>query len=161
MNTIPNPGSEGSGGDGSPTTGDTPGQTDNSQLVTSGPISVSPDGGSTDEPFPKPDVEYDFCVSLANAGKLPSGPFFVRFTLSGDQDPPLDLDFQQDAGLAAGSTTQGVVHYGKFPNTFAVYHLTACIYSNSAPETAINCAGAYDITINSESASDSGSGGSN
>ena len=63
--------------------------------------------------------------------------------VSGDQDPPLDLDFQQDAGLAAGCTIQAVVHYGKFPNTFAVYHLTACIYSKSAPETAINCAGAW------------------
>jgi hypothetical protein len=161
MNTIPSPGSEGTGIGDSPTVGDTPGQTDNSQLVTSGPISVSPDGGSTDEPFPKPDIDYDFCVSLANVGKLPSEPFFVRFTLSGDQDPPLDLDFQQDAGLAGGAAVQVVVHYGKFPNKFAVYHLTACIYSKSAPEKAINCAGAYDITINSESPSNSGSGGNN
>jgi len=153
MNTTPDPGSEG--------TGDTAGQTDDTQLVTTGVVSVSPDGGSTDEPFPKPNVEYDFCVCLANAGKLPSGQFFVRFTLSGDQDPPLDLDFQQDVGLAAGSTIKAVAHYGTFPNKFAVYHLTACIYSKSAPETAINCAGPYDITINSESPSDSVSGGSN
>jgi hypothetical protein len=109
MNTIPSPGSEGTGIGDSPTVGDTPGQTDNSQLVTSGPISVSPDGGSTDEPFPKPDIDYDFCVSLANAGNFPSEPFFVRFTLSGDQDPPLDLDFQQDAGLAGGATIQAFV----------------------------------------------------
>src|SRR5260370_14637114 len=111
MNTIPSPGS-----DDSPIIAETNGKTDNSQLVTSGPISVSPDGGSTDEPFPKPDIEYDFCVSLANAGKLPSESFFVRFTLSGDQDPPLDLDFQQDAGLDAEATVRAVVHYGKFPN---------------------------------------------
>ena len=83
-------------------------------------------------------------------------PFFVRFNLSGDQDPPLDLDFQQDAGLDAGATVQAVVHFGKFPNKFATCDLTACIYSTSAPEKAINCAGDYSLTINTESAPDPG-----
>jgi hypothetical protein len=135
-------------------------KTDDSKLVTTDTVYVSPDGGTTDEAFPKPDVEYDFCVDVANASELPSGPFFVRFNLSGDQDPPLDLDFSQDAGLDAGATVKAVAHFGRFPNKFATYHLEACIYSTSAPEKPINCAGSFDITVNTESASDSDSAGS-
>jgi len=86
-------------------------KTDDSKLVTTDTVYVSPDGGTTDEAFPKPNVEYDFCVDVANAGELPSGSFFVRFNLSGDQDPPLDLDFKQDAGLDAGATVKAVVHF--------------------------------------------------
>src|SRR5262249_38993712 len=133
-------------------------KTDDSKLVTTDTVYVSPDGGTTDEAFPKPNVEYDFCVDVANAGELPSGSFFVRFNLSGDQDPPLDLDFTQDDGLDAGATLKAVVHFGSFPNKFATYHLEACIYSSSAPEKAINCAGSFDFTINTESSGDSGSG---
>jgi hypothetical protein len=134
-------------------------KTDDSKLVTTDTVYVSPDGGTTNEAFPKPNIEYDFCVDVVNAGELPSGSFFVRFNLSGDQDPPLDLDFPQDAGLDAGATVKAVVHFGQFPNQFATYHLEACIYSSSAPETPINCAGSFDITINTESTSDSGSSG--
>ena len=135
-------------------------KTDDSKLVTTDTVYVSPDGGDTDEAFPKPNVEYDFCVDVTNASELPSGSFFVRFTLSGDQDPPKDLDFAQDAGLDAGAKVKAVVHFGQFPNKFATYHLDACIYSSSAPEKPINCAGSFDITINTESGSDSGSRGS-
>ena len=125
-----------------------PGKTDDSKLVSTDTVYVSPDGGTTDEPFPQPDVEYDFCADVANAGELPSGPFFVRFTLSGDQDPPINLDFAQDAGLDAGAAVKAVVHFGTtFPNQFATYQLDACIYSNSAPEKPINCAGSFGITI--------------
>jgi hypothetical protein len=133
--------------------------TDDSQLAATGTISISPDGRTTDEAFPKPGVEYDFCVNIVNPGKLPTGPFFVRFNLSGDQDPPLDLDFQQDAGLEAAATVQAVVHLGKFPNQFASYELTACVYSSSAPDKAIHCAGDYGFTVNTQSASDSADGG--
>ena len=59
-------------------------QTDDSKLVAPGTVFVSPDGGTTDEPFPQPDTEYDFCANIVNAGKLPSGGFFVLFKLSGD-----------------------------------------------------------------------------
>jgi hypothetical protein len=133
-------------------------KTDDSKLVTTDTVYVSPDGGDTDEAFPKPNVEYDFCVDVTNGGELPSGPFFVRFTLSGDQDPPKDLDFTQEAGLDAEASVRAVVHFGQFPDKFATYHLEACIYSSSAPEKPINCAGSFDITINTESTSDSGSG---
>jgi hypothetical protein len=132
-------------------------KTDNSKLVTTDTVYVSPDGGTTNEAFPKPNVEYDFRVDVMNGGQLSSGPFFVQFTLSGDQDPPKDLDFAQDAGLDAGASVKAVVHFGKFPNKFASYHLEACIYSPSAPEKPINCAGSFDITINTESTSDSSS----
>ena len=135
-------------------------KTDDSKLVTTDTVYVSPDGGTTDEAFPKPNVEYDFCVDVANAGELPSGAFFVRFNLSGGQDPPLDLDFTQDDGLDAAATVKAVVHFGRFPNEFIDYHLEACIYAKSAPEKPINCAGSFDFPINTESTSDSGSGGS-
>jgi hypothetical protein len=125
-------------------------KTDDSKLVTTDTGYVSPDGGDTNEPFPKPNVEYDFCVDVASAGELPSDSFFVRFNLSGDQDPPLDLDFTQDAGLDAGASAKAVVHFKQFPNKFATYHLEACIYSSSAPEKPINCAGSFDFTINTE-----------
>jgi hypothetical protein len=125
-------------------------KTDNSKLVTTDTVYVSPDGGTTDEAFPKPNVEYDFCVDVTNTSELSSGPFFVQFTLSGDQDPPKELDFAQDAGLDAGASVKAVVHFGTFPNKFASYHLDACIYSSSAPEKPINCAGSFDITINTD-----------
>jgi hypothetical protein len=136
-------------------------KTDDSKLLATDTVYVSPDGGITNEAFPQPNVEYDFCVDVTNAGELPSASFFVRFTLSGDQDPPKDLDFTQDEGLEKGASVKAVVHFNGFPNKFATYHLEACIYSSSAPENPINCAGSFDITINTESTSDSGSDGIN
>jgi len=135
-------------------------KTDDSKLVTTDTVYVSPDGGTTDEAFPRPNVEYDFCVDVTNGAQLPCGPFFVQFSLGGDQDPPKDIDFAQDAGLDAGASVRAVVHFGAFPNKFATYHLEACIYSSSAPEKPLNCAGSFDITINTESSSEASSGGS-
>ncbi len=42
-------------------------KTDDSKLVTTDTVYVSPDDGTTDEAFPKPNVEYNFCVDVANA----------------------------------------------------------------------------------------------
>ena len=128
-------------------------QKDNTHLTTTDTVYVSPDSGNTNEAFPQPGVEYDFCVDVANSSTLPSESFFVRFTLSGDQDPPKDLDFQQEAGLDANGTVKAVVHFGQFPNTFATYHLVACIYASSNPGSAINCSGSFDITINTQDSS--------
>jgi hypothetical protein len=131
-------------------------QTDASKLVTGQTVSVSPDGGTSNEPFPKPDVEYHFCVDVTNAGNLPSGPFFVQFRLTGDQDAPeelnlpKELNFAQDAGLDSGASVKAVVHFGTFPNKSVLYHLNACIFSSSAPEQPINCAGQFDFTVNTE-----------
>src|SRR5262249_15234760 len=126
--------------------GKAPDQTDDTQLRAVGTVFVSPDGGTTDEPFPKPDVEYDFCASVVNAGKLPSGPFSVLFQLSEDMDWKMSL--AQDAGLKAGASMLAVVHFGKFPNKFASYYLTADVYADSAPDKSISSAGSFEITIN-------------
>ena len=125
-------------------------KTDNSKLVATDTVYVSPDGGDTNEAFPKPNVEYDFCVDIANPGSLPSGPFFVKFTLSGDQDPPFEQSFAQDDGLDAEQTLRAVVHFGSFPNEFKSYFLEACIYSPSAPEAPISCAGSFEFAVNTE-----------
>src|SRR6185312_6839809 len=132
-------------------------KTDNTQLKATDTVYVSPDGGTTDESFPKQGVEYDFCVDVTNTGNLPSGPFYVHFTLSGDQNPPFEQDFKQDAGLDAGQSVKAVVHFGSFPNEFKDYLLEACIYSSSAPDKPINCAGTFDFPVNTE---DSGSSSS-
>jgi hypothetical protein len=124
---------------------------DNSGLVAPGPLSVSPDGGATDEAFPKPGVEYDFCLTVNNIGKSQTEAFFVRFNLSGDQDPPLDLDFTVDDGLDAGGTVQAVVHFGTFPNKFGVYNLSGTVYLKADPGTPLRPSVTYDITINSQS----------
>lgn len=146
------PNGDNAGSDGG---GDT--KTDNTQLTTTDTVYVSPDGGTTNEAFPKQGVEYDFCVDVTNTGKLPSGPFYVHFTLSGDQNPPFEQDFKQDAGLDAGQSVKAVVHFGSFPNEFKDYLLEACIYSSSAPDKPINCAGTFDFPVNTE---DSGSSSS-
>ena len=135
-------------------------QTDNTKLVAGPTVYVSPDGGTTDEPFPKPNVEYDFCVDVTNTGTLPSGPFYVHFSLSGDQNPPFEQDFQQEAGLDAGHSVKACVHFGSFPNEFKSYFLEACVYSPSAPDTPINCAGTFEFPVNTESEDSSGSSGS-
>jgi hypothetical protein len=120
-------------------------KTDSTKLVTTDTVYVSTDGGTTDEAFPKPGVEYDFCVEVSNASELPSGSFYVRFTLdngtggSGNQT----FDFKQDAGLDAGQSVKAVVHFGKFSDDDVDYTLSACIYSPSAPESPINCAGTF------------------
>jgi len=127
--------------------------TDPSKLVTTGILSVSPDGGANDEEFPTPGVEYDFFIRVVNDGDLPSGPFFVQFTLSSDADPPkelklpMQLNSAHDAGLDSGASVGAVVHFGTFPNEFTLYRLKACIFSSSAPEQPIHC-GETEFTVN-------------
>jgi hypothetical protein len=106
---------------------------------------VSPDGGKTDEAFPAPDVEYDFCTFIANTKKLPSGPFFVRFTLSGDLS--WEKDVPQDDGLKAGDSFLAVVHYD---DKFAVDNdcsLVACVYSKAEPDAPIHCGGEFGFVV--------------
>ncbi len=125
-------------------------KTDDSKLVTEQTVWVSPDGGYTNEAFPKPNVDYSFICEIANVGDLPTGPFFVHFTLTDDQNQEQALDFQQDAGLDPSATVQANVHYGMFPNQATSYHLKACVYSNSAPDRSIYCAGQFDFLVNTE-----------
>jgi hypothetical protein len=137
-------------------------KTDNTKLVTTDTVYVSTDGGTTDEAFPEPGIEYDFCVDVTNNSDLSSGEFYVRFTLdngsggSGNQT----FDFKQDAGLDTGQTVKAVVHFGQFTNDDVDYTLSACIYSPSAPEKPINCAGTFGFNPHSNS-SNTNSGSTN
>ena len=120
-------------------------KTDNSKLKTTktDSVYVSPDGGTTNEPFPKPAVEYDFCIDIFNTGDLPSDAFYVRFTLDDGSGKIQTFDFKQDAGLDAGQTVKAVSHFGSFADEETDYTLSACIYSSAAPETPLDCAGTF------------------
>lgn len=132
-------------------------QTDNTKLATTDTVYVSPDGGTTNEAFPTPGVEYDFCVDVTNGSDSPSGPFYVRFTLdngsggSGNQT----FDFKQDAGLDTKQAVKAVVHFGPFTDDDVNYTLSACIFSPDAPETPINCAGTFGFDPHSNKSPDS------
>lgn len=126
--------------------------TDDSGLVGVATVYVSPDGGTTDEAFPEPEVEYDFCAKIANKAKLPSGPFFVLFELTGDE--VWEDRFDQEHGLKAGGSVLAVVHFGKFANPkklTANYHLTAHIHLSDDPDTAIGGTGDFGIVVNRKS----------
>lgn len=137
-------------------------KTDNSKLATTDTVYVSPDGGTTDEAFPKPNVDYSFCVDVTNAAKENSGAFYVRFTLdngtggSGNQD----FDFKQDAGLDAGQSVKAVVDFGQFKDEDVNYTLSASIYAPSAPEKALNTAGTFGFNPHSNNSSSSSTGSS-
>lgn len=118
-------------------------KTDNTKLVTGPTVYVSPDGGTTDESFPKPGVEYDFCIDVTNGGQLPSGEFFVRFSLDDGNGNIQTFDVQQQAGLDAGQSVKAVSHFGAFGDQDIDYKLSACVYSPSAPDKPIVCAGTF------------------
>jgi hypothetical protein len=120
-------------------------QTDNTLLRTTknDSVYVSPDGGTTNEPFPQPGVEYDFCIDIFNTGELPSGSFYVRFGLDDANGNIQTFDFNMDDGLDAGHSVKAVVHFGQFGDNDIDYNLSACIYSPSAPDTPIDCAGTF------------------
>jgi hypothetical protein len=129
--------------------GDDKPKTDDSGLAGVGTVYVSPDGGKTDEAFPKPEVEYDFCAKIVNAGKLPSSPFFVLFELTGTED--WQDRFDQEAGLKPGGKVTAVVHFGKFANPkklTADYYLTAHIHLADDPDTPIGGTGDFGIVVN-------------
>lgn len=125
-------------------------ETDPGMLITTETVWLSPDGGTTNEAFPKQGIPYDFCVTVQNSGQIASGPFTVKFVLSGDQDPQLELSFESEEGLDSGASVLATVHFDGFENKFGIYHLSACIYGPDQPDMAINCEGGFDITINSQ-----------
>src|SRR5206468_9044122 len=90
-------------------------ETDDSKLVTTDTVYVSPDGGATDEAFPKPNVEYHFCVDVANAGELSSGPFFARFNLSGEQGHLSISIFRRTPGRTPEPPSNRSFTLGPFP----------------------------------------------
>jgi hypothetical protein len=120
-------------------------QTDNTGLYCNDTVHVSKDGEVDEGGDLLPGVEYVFFAIFENRGKHPSGPCFVRFTLSEDMD--WHGDFDLDDGLEAGATVKAIVSFGTFPNKFASYHLSACIYAKAAPEKALACAGEYEMVV--------------
>ena len=149
-------------GDGSSASNDKP-KTDSSKLFLYPPdnkVYISQDGGKTVENFHQPNVEYDFCANVGNKSDLPSGAFFVLFKIEGDDGSSKEISFGQDAGLDSNATVLANVHYGSFPNQFTHYTLSACIYSSSAPENAIDC-GQAGIVINTSSSGSGNDSGNN
>jgi hypothetical protein len=120
-------------------------KTDSTKLKTTknDSVYVSPDAGTTNEPFPVPGIEYDFCIDIFNTGDLPSDSFYVRFSLDDGNGNVQDFDFNQDAGLDAGHSVKAVVHFGQFSDDDLDYTLSACIYSASSPDMPIDCAGTF------------------
>jgi hypothetical protein len=93
----------------------------------------------------KPGIDYDFYAYFQNVGKHKSGPCFVKFTLTGEQNWHKEFDLPD--GLDAGADVRAYVNYGKFPDKWASYDLEACIYSKSNPDKKIVCAGTYGLLV--------------
>jgi hypothetical protein len=74
---------------------------------------------------------------------MPSGEFYVRFSLDDANGHVQTFDCRQEAGLEAGHSENAVVHYGSLADEDINYTLSACVYSPSAPDTAISCAGTF------------------
>ncbi len=110
---------------------------------------VSSDGGTTYVSDPEQGIPYDFCLTIVNTGEIDSGPFVVKFVLSGDQDPALELFTDEVQSLAPGQSVLTVYHYGAFANKFGVYHVQAVICT--ADELVeISTDQGFDFTINSD-----------
>lgn len=110
---------------------------------------VSSDGGTTYISDPVQGEPYDFCITITNKGKADSGSFIVRFELSGDQDPALQLETETFENLAPGESVLAVAHYGAFENKFGIYHVQATVYTADSDQ-AISTDQGFDFTINTE-----------
>ncbi|SEV93504.1 CARDB protein [Chitinophaga sp. YR573] len=109
---------------------------------------VSDDGGTTLISDPVQGVPYDFCITIANNGKTDSGSFMVKFVLSGDQDPALELPTEEIGSLSPGASMLAVVHYGAFENKFGIFHVQATVYTADGNK-AISTDLGFDFTIHS------------
>ena len=122
---------------------------DPSYLKPSDNVWVSSDGGTTYISDPEQGVSYDFCITITNIGEIDSGTFVVKFVLSGDQDPALDLFTDELDSLAPGDSVLAIYHYGAFENKFAIYHVQAVICTPDG-NTEISSDQGFDFTINSD-----------
>jgi hypothetical protein len=122
---------------------------DPSYLQPSENVWVSSDGGTTNVSDPEQGVPYDFCITITNTGEMDSGAFVVKFVLSGDQDPALDLFTDKLDSLAPGGNVLAVYHYGAFENKFGVYHVQAIVCTPDG-NTELSADQGFDFTINSE-----------
>ena len=124
-------------------------QTDSTKLTIAA-LYISPDGGDTNEEYPQPGVEYDFVANVVNTGTENTGSFFVKFQFNPESENPnpgADLTVTQEDGLDPRASMRAVSHFGAFPNEHNTYHLEACIYDASAPETPITCT-SFDFFVN-------------
>ena len=110
---------------------------------------VSTDGGTTYVSDPEQGVPYDFCLTVVNRGEAASGPFVVKFVLSGDQNPALDLFTDEVGSLAPGQSVLAVYHYGAFENKFGIYHVQGVVCT---PDKLVEISTdqGFDFTINSD-----------
>lgn len=122
--------------------------TDSGYLQAAENVWISTDEGSTYIADPEQGIPYDFCITVINTGEESSGPFMVKFVLSGDADPAEEYFTDEIENLEAGNSTRLFYHYGAFENEFAVYHLQAVICS--ADGTEISTDQGFDFTINSD-----------
>lgn len=134
---------------GAETTTNTSETTDSSNLVPAENTWVSDDGGTTYISDPVQGVPYDFCITITNKGEVNSGSFIVKFQLSGDQDPALEIETEIFENLASGESVLAVAHYGAFENKFGVYHVQATVYTADGAQ-AISADQGFDFTINTE-----------
>jgi hypothetical protein len=109
---------------------------------------VSNDGGTTVVSDPVFGEPYDFCIRIANNGQTDSGKFMVKFVLSGDQDPALELPTEEFESLAPGSSILATVHYGAFEDKFGIFHVQATVYTADGSQ-AISTDAGFDFTIHS------------
>lgn len=110
---------------------------------------VSDDDGATNISDPIQGVPYSFCITVTNTGEVDSGPFVVKFVLSGDQDPALELYTDELDSLASQSSALAVYDYGAFENKFGVYHVQAVICTPDGTME-ISTDNGFDFTINSD-----------
>ncbi len=127
---------------GAPAPGKAPPATDPKGLRISGPAGVA-DAAGNDEGLPKSGVKYDFYAVVVNEGKKPSGPFFVTFKLTEDQE--WEEDYVNDDGLKPGESVKAAVPFGKFAK--GKYRLDACVYADDDPDKAIHCAGEFGFPV--------------
>jgi hypothetical protein len=117
-------------------------KSDSSGLRATDPVTLSSDGGKTGDGTPKSGINYDLYVHVFNAGKLPSGPFIVRFENHGDESWEGEFEHK---GLDSGAKVKALVNFGELQA--GEYRMAACIYAKSAPDDPIDCAGEFGFSI--------------
>jgi hypothetical protein len=113
--------------------------------LTAGVLYVSANGGKSSAASPlNHDLEYDFCIRIANKAKARSGPYRVRFELKGPETGTWDL--HEDDGSLPGESPLAKFHYGAFSKP-GKFELSACVFVPSDPHTMITCADSISFEV--------------
>jgi hypothetical protein len=116
--------------------GNTPAQDDDYAGLRPDPNDPNPwlkdPNGNTVDGFAEPaklDVEYSFCFKVVNTAIDRSGPFLIRFKLTGGDD--WEHNYLMGNGLAAGGSVLACEPYGVFPSDSenTVYELEVSVIS--------------------------------